>query len=196
MLMEGITVMEMRELEERKFREGLDILVLMERVGKSCADIIEERFGSGRWIVVFCGPGNNGGDGYVCARYLSERNDVGIVMAAEPKTDPAKANYEKAKDLIVDSVEDADIIVDAMLGTGQIPPLRGRIKELCRKINRMKGFKVAIDVPTGMDADSGETDEDFVRCDLTICLHAAKIGVLKSGKEKTGDLLVADIGIK
>ena len=195
MLMEGITVQEMRDLEEKRFQEGLDIMVLMERVGKNCAEIIEERYGRGKWIVVFCGPGNNGGDGYVCARYLSGRNDVGIVMAAEPKTTPAKANYEKAKDLIVDSVEDADIIVDAMLGTGQTPPLRGRIKELCKKINRMKGFKVAIDVPSGKDADSGETDEDFVRCDATICLHAPKIGVLKAGNEKTGELWTIDIGI-
>jgi NAD(P)H-hydrate epimerase len=188
-----ISVDEMRQLEEKAFSSGVKIEDLMERAGKACADEIETRLGTGKKIVLFIGPGNNGGDGLVAARYLNQNNDVSIVLVKEPKTDVAKMNLQRAKEAGVKFTDesDAEIIVDAMLGIGAKGALRGEIKEACRKINLMKGFKIAIDVPSGLDADSGEEDEDAIKADSTICLHDCKKGCEKAA----GELWIVDIGL-
>lgn len=197
-----ISVSEMRRLEEEKFAKGTTVLELMERAGRECAKLIESKLGTGARIIIFCGPGNNGGDGLVCARYLRERNDVTVVLPIDPKTEAAKANHERAKaeGVKFGSVDEtrcapAEIVVDALLGIGAKGSLRGSIKEICVMINSRKGFKVSVDVPTGMDADSGECDPDAVKPNATICIHAPKSGEEKAGKEKTGELWVADIGL-
>ncbi len=184
---------EMRQLEEKAFASGVNIDALMERAGKGCTEEIERRLGNGKRILLFIGPGNNGGDGLVAARYLNEKNDVTIVIVKEPKTDAARKNLERAKDagLRFGILDDADIVVDAMLGIGATGALRGEIKEACRRINQMKGFKVAIDVPTGIDAGSGECDGDAVKADATICLHDCKEGCEKLA----GEFWVVDIGL-
>ncbi len=192
-----ITVKEMRELEEKAFAAGITVEELMERAGKECAALIESKLGVGKRIVVFCGPGNNGGDGLVCARYLKKRNAVSVILVKEPATDAAKKNLERAREAGVRTgggCERIDIIIDAVLGIGARGALRGEIKEASKIINNIEGFRVSIDVPTGMDADTGECDPDAVRPDATICIHAPKAGEIRAGKEKTGDLWVADIG--
>jgi NAD(P)H-hydrate epimerase len=189
--MESITVKEMRELEEKAFARGNTILELMERAGKECAHLIESKLGTGKTIVIFCGSGNNGGDGLVCARYLSKNNDVRLILPIEPKTEAAKENLRKAQEAgieIVDSIGQADIVVDALLGIGTRGPLRGVIKDACRLINSSKTYKISIDVPTGMDAETGECDADAVKPDVTICIHAPKTG-------QAGELWIADIGL-
>lgn len=200
--MESITVNEMRALEEKAFASGLSIFDLMERVGRDCAKLVESKQGTGNRILVLCGPGNNGGDGFVCARYLKEKNEVYLVVPIEPKTDVARAKFQetKNKQIKVLSMDEAsffkpDIIVDALLGIGAKLPLRGEIKEACMLINSLDAFKVSIDVPTGMDADAGEVDPDAVVPNATIALHAPKTGEIKAGKEKTGDIWILDIGL-
>lgn len=187
-----ISAREMRRLEEKAFAKGVTIDSLMERAGKACADEIEKRLGTGKKIAIFVGPGNNGGDGLVAARYLGRKNDVTVVLVKEPKTDSAKLNYQRAKEAGVKfgDAEGADIIIDAMLGIGARNPLRGEILEACLRINGMGGFKVALDVPSGLDAD-GEADENAVRADATICLHDCKLGCEKTG----GELWIVDIGL-
>jgi len=199
--MEALSVAQMRELEEKAFASGMSVMELMERAGAGCAGLIESNRGTGKRIVIFCGPGNNGGDGLVCARYLAERNDVTIIVPIEPKTDAAKANRERAEDAGVwfgspgsaDEL-DADIVVDALLGIGAKGGLRGPIKEACRLINSFKAFKVSIDIPSGMDADSGDCDADAVKPDATICIQAPKKGEI-GAVEKTGELWLVDIGL-
>ncbi len=194
-----ITVKGMRQLEEMAFASGATVEELMEKAGKRCAELVESRLGTGKKILVFCGPGNNGGDGLVCARHLNERNDVSVILVKEPSTEVARKNLEKAKEAgveIASSCDKADIIIDALLGIGAKGALRGEIKGACRIINGMGGFKVSIDVPTGMDADTGECDEHAVKPDATICIHAPKAGEIKAGKEKTGMLWVVDIGLE
>jgi len=192
--MEAVSVAEMKDLENKKLEEGLSIFDLMDRVGKACAKIIETKLGTGNRILIFCGPGNNGGDGYATAHYLRENNDVRIIAVKEPKTEPAQRCCERVKDLIVDYIE-ADIVVDAMLGFSAKLPLRGEIKRYAKKINGMNAKKIAIDIPTGIDADTGDADEDAVRVDATICLHMPKNGVIRAGKKVSGELWVADIGL-
>jgi ADP-dependent NAD(P)H-hydrate dehydratase / NAD(P)H-hydrate epimerase len=188
-----ISIQEMRLLEERAFASGASIDSLMESAGKACAHEIEKRLGRGKKIAVFVGAGNNGGDGLVAARYLKEKNDVTVVIVKELKTDAARKNLERAKEanLKFADIEDADIIIDAMLGIGTIGTLRGEIKETCKKINQMKGFKVAIDIPTGVDSNVGKCDEDAIKADATICLHDCKKGCEKSA----GELWIVDIGL-
>ena len=192
--MQGISVAEMKALENKKVYGGVSIFDLMDRVGKACAKIIERKLGTGNRILIFCGPGNNGGDGYATAHHLRAKNDVGIIVVKEPKTEPAQRCHERVKDLIVDVIEDADIVVDAMLGFSATLPLRGEIRKYAKKINGIEAKKIAIDIPTGIDADTGEADEDAVKADATICLHMPKNGVIIAAKE-AGELWVVDIGI-
>jgi len=197
-----ISVSQMRKLEEKAYSEGVTVLELMERAGKQCANLIESKLSTGKRILIFCGPGNNGGDGLVCARHLSEKNEVTVVMLIEPKTEAAKTNYNKVEDIgisIVDLEEakeiDADIVIDALLGIGAKGALRGKIKDACILINSIKAYNVSIDVPTGMNAETGECDPDAVKPDATICIHAPKTGEVKAGKNRTGELWVVDIGL-
>jgi ADP-dependent NAD(P)H-hydrate dehydratase / NAD(P)H-hydrate epimerase len=99
-----------------------------------------------------------------------------------------------------EEIKSAEIVVDALLGVGAKLPLKGRILDACRAINSSSGFAeppkiISIDVPTGMDADTGETDKDAVAPFATICMHAPKIGELHAGEGKTGKLIIADIGL-
>ncbi len=198
----AITVEEMRKLEEKVFASGITVLELMERAGRECAKLIESKLGKENRILIFCGPGNNGGDGLVCARYLSENNDIAVVMPIESKTGAAKTNLKRAEDVglrIVGLEEaktmEAGIVVDALLGIGAKGALRGKIKDSCIRINSLKAYKISIDVPTGVDANSGNCDPDAVKPDATICIHAPKTGEMKAGKQATGELWIADVGL-
>jgi NAD(P)H-hydrate epimerase len=203
--MKSISVQEMRALEEEKFATGLSIYELMERVGRDCAKLIESKLETGgprRSVLIFAGPGNNGGDGIVAAKYLKQKNEVYLVVPIEPKTDVARAKFIEAKNkqIKIISMDEAsmykpDVVVDALLGIGARLPLRGEIKEAAKLINAYNSYKISIDVPTGMDADSGETDPDFIKPDVTIALHAIKTGMEKAGVEKTGEIFVLDIGL-
>ncbi|MFH1393651.1 MAG: NAD(P)H-hydrate epimerase [Candidatus Micrarchaeota archaeon] len=198
-----VSVGEMRGMEEKAFSSGTTVLELMEKAGRECARLIVEKAGPGKKIVILCGPGNNGGDGLVCARYLSENNDVSLVLPIEPKTDAAKENLEKAKGTPVKFVpfknagpilESAEIAVDALLGIGAKGGLRSPIKEACQLFNSSEAFKISIDVPTGMDADTGERDENAALPDATICIQSPKTGVAKNW-ENSGRLWIADVGL-
>ena len=198
----SVSVKEMRELEENAFASGITVLELMERAGRECAGLIESKRGTGNRILIFCGPGNNGGDGLVCARYLNEKNKVVVAIPIESKTDAAKTNYRRAEDagIRIISLEEAgnmeaDIVVDALLGIGTKGTLRGEMRDACVLINSVKAYKISIDVPTGLDAEGGERNSDAVKPDATICIHAPKTGEVKAGKQVTGELWIADIGL-
>jgi len=198
--MQGISVGKMRKLEENAIKKGVTVLELMEKAGKECAKNIESKYGTGKTIVIFCGPGNNGGDGYSIARNLIRENVVFIVKTMDPRTEEAKLQYDHAIEEGADEIGsviigDFDVVIDALLGIGAKGELRGEIRKACRRINSLSGTKISIDIPTGMDADTGECDEDAVTPDVTICIQAPKIGEIKAGKEKTGELVAVDIGL-
>ncbi len=195
--MDPISVRKMRKIEEKAFASGITVLELMERAGSECAKLIESKMGTGKKILIFCGPGNNGGDGLVCARYLQKKNEVAVVIPIEPKTEAAKANLERARKAgirieqdIPDESLKPDIVIDALLGIGASGPLRGNIRELCRTINRLPGKKISIDVKSGADLVHNKLDEDSVRADAVICIHAPK-----AGQDSGEELWVADIGL-
>ena len=188
---------------------GVSTLQLMENAGRAVAEEVERRFNPGSRVAVVCGLGGNGGDGFVAARHLAPKFkvDVFLVGASENiRSEDARANWNVVS-LMYSSVStteihdstlitklDADVIIDALLGTGVKGALSSPIQEAVIEINRSKGFKVAIDVPTGVESDSGDAKGEAVKADLTVTLHKSKVG-FKKAKKYVGELIVKPIGV-
>ena len=179
--------------------------VLMERAGVAMARIALERYYPGRALVV-CGGGNNGGDGFVIAREL-HRSGVDVVVLAtkgEYEGDPA-TNLEVLRNLELRFIvrEDldaefgsADLIIDALLGTGFSGEVRKNEAGIIEKMNSAQAPVLAVDVPSGVDGATGEVQGVAVFADLTVCAHAAKVGcVISPGREHSGEVVAVDIGI-
>jgi NAD(P)H-hydrate epimerase len=182
----------------------------MENAGRSVADEISSRFGRGSSVVVYSGTGRNGGDGMVVARHLAGRgfivnlrligNSVTITdtivlqnwLALKSMTMSVKLEECRDSSYISESV--SEVVVDAVLGTGVKGKLRQPILRAVQAINGSRGFKIAVDVPTGIDSDTGEVLGEAVRANLTVTFHAMKSGLLKA-KDFCGELKVAEIGI-
>lgn len=195
--METITSRDMRVLDINCEFFGLSRLQLMENAGKAVADEIKKRFENGK-VAIFAGTGNNGGDGFVCARHLKDFDVEVYVVNREIKSEIAKKNLEiiqKAGYKIEFEVKEvnADILVDALLGTGLKGKPRGDYFKAIEIANAMDSFKVAVDVPSGLDSDTGNY-EVAVKCDLTVTFHKMKPGILKS-REICGEIVLKDIGI-
>ncbi|MEM3553889.1 MAG: NAD(P)H-hydrate epimerase, partial [Candidatus Bathyarchaeia archaeon] len=205
-----ITSREMRALELNAEYFGVSQLQLMENAGRNVAEEIARRFTPDKKVVIFCGLGGNGGDGFVAARHLSAMGfKVTVILAGKVKEISHKAALENWKALqflresvtihevsdsaLVPSVE-ADVVVDALLGTGTKGRLKPPIQQLVEKINMLNAFKVAVDVPTGIDSDTGEVLGTAVKANLTLTFYKAKAG-LEKAKDYVGELLVKDIGL-
>jgi len=207
---ECVTSREMRAVELNAEYFGISQLQLMENAGRNVAQEIAKRFTSDKKVVVFCGLGGNGGDGFVAARHLSTMGfKVTVILAGKAKEISHKAALENWKALqflkesvaiheVYDSVLmpniEADVVVDALLGTGTKGRLKPPIQQLVEKINMLNAFKVAVDVPTGIDSDTGEVLGTAVKANLTITFYKAKVG-LEKAKDYVGELLVRDIGL-
>jgi ADP-dependent NAD(P)H-hydrate dehydratase / NAD(P)H-hydrate epimerase len=170
-------------------------------------------------ILVLCGPGNNGGDGFVAARWLGQRGAtvVAVLVASEsrPTTPDALRNWDRLAavlgvtrvhapaprdvTIIGQGVERASVVVDALLGTGVHGPLREPIRGAVELIGRAREAGVpivAVDTPTAVDLSSGGASDPVVRADLTITFHRPKTGLLtRVGAALAGKVLVAPIGI-
>ena len=189
---------------------GVTTLQLMENAGRSVADLIANRFGAGSSVIVYSGTGRNGGDGMVVARHLAGRGFnvvLRLIGASKTITDPiVRQNWlalktmtrsvkiEECGDSSLITRTDSDVLVDAVLGTGAKGQLRQPIRRAVQAINESRGFKVAVDVPTGVDSDTGDVLGDAVRSNVTITFHALKPGLKKAG-DFSGEVIVADIGI-
>ncbi|MEM3013800.1 MAG: NAD(P)H-hydrate dehydratase [Candidatus Bathyarchaeia archaeon] len=206
-----ITTKEMRALELNAEYYGISRLQLMENAGRNVATEILNRFKPKETrIAVFCGLGGNGGDGFVAARHLACQGfkvDVFLAGRAQQINDEnARKNWEALTNLkssvslheIYDSSLlfeiKAEVIIDALLGTGLTGPPKPPILNIIRLINEAKGFKLAVDIPSGLDSDQGKALGEAVKADVTITFHKAKPGLIED-KEYTGELLVTDIGI-
>jgi len=205
-----ITSREMQALELNAEYFGISQLQLMENAGRNVAQEIASRFTSDKRVVVFCGLGGNGGDGFVTARHLAAMGfKVTVILAGKGSEISHKAALEnwRALQFLRESITvhevydsslipeiEADIIVDALLGTGTKGKLKPPIKQLVEKINSLNAFKVAVDVPTGVNSDTGEVLETAVKANLTITFYKTKKG-LETAKEYIGELKVKDIGL-
>ena len=179
--------------------------VLMERAGVAMAEEIMARY-QARRILVVCGGGNNGGDGFVIARELQGAGiKVSVVATKDGYSGDPATNLEVLRNLLVPVdgpealgglLDGADLVVDALLGTGFSGEVREKEAGLIRQINDSPAVVVAVDVPSGVDGSTGEVAGEAVRADLTVCAHAAKVGcVISPGREHAGETVVVEIGI-
>jgi NAD(P)H-hydrate epimerase len=184
---------------------GIPSLDLMERAGTGLAQLIAARAPEGR-VVVVCGKGNNGGDGLVAARLLrSARRDVAVATVGSPDElrGDARVNLERLpgeppRQFTAELVGDADVIVDAILGTGFSGQPREPAASAIDAINDAGGDAqvIACDVPSGVDGSTGEVQGTAVRAVATATFHAAKPGLwIAPGKAHAGEVVVLDIGI-
>lgn len=203
---------QVRDLDRRAIEQyGLHSLVLMENAGRGCADILERQTISGP-VLICCGKGNNGGDGFVLARHLDLRGYSVRVVTWDPPdsfSSDCRTNYEIALrgglPIMQGSAEqpgewqrvaeDCAWCVDALLGTGSCGNPRAPYDAAIRWINSLPMRRLAVDVPSGLDCDTGEPGEPTVRADITCTFVAAKPGLLvEQARSFVGTLHVADIG--
>jgi ADP-dependent NAD(P)H-hydrate dehydratase / NAD(P)H-hydrate epimerase len=176
---------------------------LMERAGAAASEAVLRRHPDARSVLVWCGGGNNGGDGLVVARHLhSACKDVRVrLLAAESRLtgDPA-LNLARAKELGIPFVEDGapvDVVVDALFGTGFSGAPRREAEAAIESINGSRSSIVSVDVPSGVDASTGEARGAAVQAELTVTFHALKVGhVVAPGRFLASNVEVADIGIE
>lgn len=186
---------------------GWDVLQLMETAGRAVAEFARERFldgnAEGRRVVILAGRGNNGGDGFVAARYLHAWGaTTEILLASEPERlgEVARRQYELLRALgprhNASWEGPADLIIDALLGFGLQRPPEGVTAELIHRANDQAAPVVAVDVPSGLDATGGQVFEPCIRATATLTLALPKRGLLTASVSPwTGDLFLADIGV-
>jgi ADP-dependent NAD(P)H-hydrate dehydratase / NAD(P)H-hydrate epimerase len=211
MQQEYITSRKMRALEINAEYFGISLLQLMENAGRNIAAEINSRFKKDQRIVIFCGLGGNGGDGFVAARHLLSMgfSRVAVVLDGKGKDiahEAALANWvalqrfgesipiKEITDVSDLPAVEVDVLVDALLGTGTKGKLKPPISGFVEYINSVKAFKIAVDVPTGIDSDTGDVLGNAVKADVTVTFHKPKKG-LEVAKKFVGELIVRDIGL-
>jgi NAD(P)H-hydrate epimerase len=214
---DALTCQEIRELDILAIEHvGIPGIVLMENAARAVAQCIYHALldPANSQVLLLCGPGNNGGDGFVAARHLRNAGVKVVVVLAAPRENyrgDAALNlaiYERMEGTLFNATDDkqrkeinariadSDVIVDALLGTGSTGAPRGVIAELIKTANAAsRARRVAVDIPTGLDADSGKISEPCFRADATVTFVAAKVGFAgNAARAVLGRVIVADIG--
>jgi NAD(P)H-hydrate epimerase len=215
--MKVVTAEQMRNIDRSAASIGLTTDILMENAGHTVARETRKYAGEviGKHVLIIIGPGNNGGDGLVAARYLAEwgaevnlypctkrpDNDKNLVLAQErgiavisAEKDSDLADFDR---LLVSS----EIVIDAVFGTGRSRTIEGVIKQVLTKVVAAKQERpelcvVAVDMPSGMDADNGTIDDSCPYVDITVTLGYPKQGLFSfPGAERAGKVVIVDIGI-
>ena len=213
-----VTARQMRAFDAVAIQDyGIPGVVLMENAGRATFQILKSRMDDdldGLRVAVVAGPGNNGGDGYVIARYLINHGaevDTFLLAPKENIKGDALINleilanmtdriYEATDDeCLADAIEawaDMDVIVDAILGTGLSSEVRSPYREVIEEINKLPAFRLAVDLPSGLNADTGKVLGAAVRADATATYGFMKLGMaLYPGLDYCGDIEVVDICI-
>jgi len=190
---------EMRRADALAVAAGTPSFTLMTNAGRAVADVIVSRYPSCR-VAVLCGPGNNGGDGFVTARLLSEHGfDVLVASGDAQKGDAAEAArawHGARGPLAPAALDGADLIVDALFGTGLSRPPDDAYRALIEAVIHAHVPVVAIDIPSGVDGDSGEVRGIAAQADITVTFFRLKPAhLLLPGRDLCGEILLADIGI-
>ena len=208
---------EMKDIDRRASSEfGIPSIILMENAGLRTLEVIEEILGGtkNRLLIILAGKGNNGGDGLVIARHLINSGamvETYLTGQVEELTQDSRTNYEillkmgarifplsseKDLDRLMLSLMNADLIVDALYGIGFKGSLNQFDSRLVKMVNWCRAPVVAVDIPSGVEADTGRVHGDAIKASHTVTFALPKIGlVLEPGKEYVGTLSVADISI-
>ena len=213
--MKVVTVEQMQALEAESESRGVSTDRLMENAGLAVAEQAQALIGDlkGEHITVLVGPGNNGGDGLVAARHLNVWGARVHIVLCSPRRE-GESKLEMLRDLVVDISElDGDVkplakaldssrlVIDAVLGTGRSRPLQGAIRAALEQVQAARKrhpdlLVLAVDVPSGLDADTGKCDAASPAADLTVALGFPKVGLFGfPGAVKVGRLVTVDIGI-
>ncbi len=215
MCMRPITPEQMERIDANSEKLGVPRILLMENAGRAIVEYLENHFKdlSGKKVVVIAGTGNNGGDGFVAARHLAGYGSkvTVILLAVDVKTDEAATNWRGLKNMtktaqlitrsdagfeekLEKDILDADIVIDAIFGTGIKGILKPPQSTAIDLINRSKAYTVAVDIPSGLDPLTGEVHDRAVAADATVTFHRIKTGLLKRS-DLTGKVILAPIGI-
>jgi hydroxyethylthiazole kinase-like uncharacterized protein yjeF len=211
-----LTAKEMQKIDEiAASHYGIDGFKLMKNAGKSIVKQINRRFDDllNKRILIFCGKGNNGGDGFVAACLLFDMG-VSVKVILLEKQINLKGNSsinaelainlgvnvveieEVSNDLLQYNLDSCDIIIDALVGTGLTRPLEGIYKQVVEQINQSQRFVTSVDIPSGLDSDTGLLKGAFIQADLTIGLALPKRShLLFPSAGLIGELQIVDIGI-
>ena len=195
-----LTAEKMRAAEQRAIDGGATVEELMEQAGAALAEAAY-RFAGPTPSLVLCGPGNNGGDGYVAARHLAARGiPVRIAALAEPKSEAAKwarGEWSGEVETLSESTEASPLVIDCLFGTGLKRGLEQAVSEQLFRLCNRAIVKVAGDVPSGVESDSGVQLSEVPHFDLTVAFGALKPAhLLHPAMHKCGRVVLADIGIE
>lgn len=213
--MKVVTPKEMSVMDKNTIAQGISSMELMEKAGMGCAEEIMKSLDHSSQIMIVCGPGNNGGDGQVIARILSEKSysvDVYFTEPQEKMTLESQKNYELLKEtsslihfinaengleLLKEGLEKATMLIDAIIGIGLVDrPVPLYYEELFDLINEFNGEKIAIDIPSGLRGDVGLTVGSGIFADKTMVIQNYKTGcLLNDGPDYTGDTTLIKIGL-
>ncbi|PJA30394.1 MAG: bifunctional ADP-dependent NAD(P)H-hydrate dehydratase/NAD(P)H-hydrate epimerase [candidate division Zixibacteria bacterium CG_4_9_14_3_um_filter_46_8] len=211
--MELLTTEQIQNIDRRTIEKmGVPSLDLMENAGKSVAETIDELFTDFETlsVIVVCGKGNNGGDGFVAARYLEEWGfSVRCFLISKPEDlkGDAAVNYNRAIGAGIQITplenignfeipEDIDVVVDALFGTGFKGNISGIAADLVRKINDSLATILSVDCPSGVNTTTGEISDPCISADYTVTFARPKVGLyLYPGRDYTGEVFITDIGI-
>ena len=215
--MRVLNAAQMRDADRQTIEDvGIPSMVLMENAGRQVVAALEAAYEdlSDKHVSVLCGPGSNGGDGFVVARTLHQRGvDVSVFVVAPMAAIKGDARLnleilgrlgltaveiadEQTWDLHFSEISQSDLIVDAIFGTGLKSPLGGMMETVAADVNASGIPVVAVDLPTGLSADRAEPIGECIRAAMTVTLGAPKVPlVLPPGESEAGNIVVADIGI-
>ncbi|CUR51051.1 NAD(P)H-hydrate epimerase [Nitrosotalea devaniterrae] len=205
-----ITVKQMMRIEENGHQMGFFRKLMMENAGAITTRHIVEHYPDliSKKITIFAGLGNNGGDAFVVARHLAAFGcNPTVILLGHPdkiKSEEARSNWKilekmNSVNLILASdaskiVSESEVIVDGILGTGMSGKIREPYSSAIDLINQSHAFKLSVDVPSGLDPDTGMVHDKCVKADITVTFHKMKIGMPKN-QNMCGKIMVEKIGI-
>ncbi len=203
-----VTSEQMQALDRRTIQsQRIPGILLMEHAGKAVAEAVLRR--SPNEVVVLCGKGNNGGDGWIAARWLKHWGVPRVTVVTTADIDALQGDARQAAEMALAAgvpyqryqpgtpIPRADVYVDALLGTGTSRPLTGELAQLVEAVNEAPGWVVAVDVPSGVEASTGRVPGLAIRADWTVAMAAQKVGTaVTPGCLYAGTVEVVDIGIE
>jgi len=198
---EILSIKNIKKLEIQEFKKRGNSFSLMKNAGTAVAKVILKSIKK-QPIIVVCGPGNNGGDGFILAEYLRKKGyevNVFCLQKKYYKGDALKALNQlqiKRRSILKLKIKKKSVIIDCLFGTGINRKISGLFKNTISKINKSKQKIISIDIPSGINGDNGKIYGCAIKTSMTLALHAKKIGhTLDPGKKYSGKIIVVDIGI-
>ena len=196
-----LSIKDIKKLEIQEFKRRGNSFSLMKSAGTAAAKVILKLIKK-QPIIVVCGPGNNGGDGFILAEYLRKKGyevDVFCLQKKYYKGDALKALNQlqiKSKSILDLKIKKKSVVIDCLFGTGISRKISGFLRKTIFKINKSKQKTISIDIPSGVHGDTGKVCGCAIKANETLALHAKKIGhTLYPGKTYCGKIIVVDIGI-